>query len=321
MIYKQAPHALTGLALLLFLSTGCSGGSESGSPLGVNPGDSNIPAAPDTFDDEPYIREVTGITTGTSNINGAVTIVPGFENQPANRVMGASAGELIFFRLKTTMSDGSTNLNNASSYAGPTFDYNYSTNSPGGETSYEARYVINSEPITLSLWNADAPQGELHGPAVAWDYMIKTAPADTQEEPNSDNDTNSVFDRTMANPLAMNVVTNRSMYSFSLTKLDVEEWYKVNLTAGLIYTIDVGTYHPRYGTWKYRVHVRNPDTTINTAGLMYIEPEQTSGKLVVTAPVTGTYYIQMAGYRRTRTESGNVYFSPYSIKIAPIVAP
>jgi|GEM_PF-2160736 len=328
MIHKQAPQALTGLALLLSFSIGCAGGPDPAAPgdnpadnFSPPPADSGIPTGPGGSEDEPYIREVTSLTEGTKSLNGSVVTFVGYQAQPGVVSTPTAAGELIFFRHRPRMSDLSTNLNLASNYFSPLLDYGNRTTSPGELSSFEVRFAINTEPIELNLWNANAPNGNLNAAAVVWDYTVKTAPALSSDEPDSDNDTNSVFDRTMANTLPMNVVVNRSMYSHSLTKLDVEEWWKVELTAGSRYTIKVGTYHPRYGTWRYRLHVRNPGGDINTAGLKYIEPLDTSGEMSILALTTGTHYLQMAGYRRTRTESSNVYFSPYSLKIAPDLPP
>lgn len=66
-----------------------------------------------------------------------------------------------------------------------------------------------------------------------------------------------------------------------MLQLQANEWYK----------IDVSTYRPRYGTWKYRVHVRNPNGNANEAGSIFIDQADSSGSLTFQAQQTGTYYV------------------------------
>lgn len=304
---RKSVFALAALVLIL----GCGKSSDPTSP--EMEGDPSTPGV----EVEPDDRELTGLISGSTTLNGSVVTDPDYDNQPYGRSMDARAGELAFFSHKAAMSDASTTTL-AVSYEGATRTYGSTTTSTGPKSTFEVRYITRNEALTLNLWNSSTVNGPLKAAAASWDYTFKTAARQGTGEPNSDNLTENSTDRNMANLIALNTLVSRSMFYNTPTDLDVEDWYKVDLALGLTYRLNLSTFNPRYGTWKYRMHVRNAAGSL-VGSMAYIQTNQTTVSLEITAATTGTYYIQIAGYQSTKTQSSNVYYTPYTLQVSPIV--
>ena len=295
-------HRLVLLAGVVFVLSGCG---QSPQPV--------IPPA--SAGDEPQ-RELTGFTNGGTTLNGSVVTDPSYDTSPYVFALTGRAGDIALFSSRGRLSDSSS-AQLAAAYKGLTTDYGSSLTPANFKWTYEARYLTKTELVQLELHNSATVGGTLNGPAATWEVQYKTTPKIDSGEPNADNNPSTVTDRTLANDAALDTVLTRTMYRYSTTDLDREEWYRYTLTGGQSYKIDLGSYNPRYGTWSYRVQVYNSSGT-QVGTTLNVTSNLSGGSLTVTPPTTGQYYVQIAGTWVTKTTQSNVYYTIYTLKVGAV---
>jgi len=255
--------------------------------------------------------------TGTQQVNGTIcTTGVASPHSVFTNPLTVAYGNLILFSHKGTMSSGSPQTIGATySSATRRIDVQQSSNSLN---RYEVQFATSAEQWGMRLWNAPGEHGlgETHEACVNWSYGLTTM-SPLASEPNSDNLTGSIGDRTMGNVMAVGQQWNRNMFSYSTQNRDVEEWYKVTLHPGHQYRIDVGNYNGKYGTWKYRVTAYKPNG-LQLQG-MELQTTQTSASMTTaTISTPGQYFIQLAGFQKTKNAGSNCFYSPYWIKVTDL---
>lgn len=266
-------------------------------------------------------RELAGLLTGTLNLNGSTITDPGYTDSPTSVTQAAITGELALVRLRATASNGSSTQPIYSDVRGTGGAYSSMSITTNGTDQYKALYVIRTEDLSVRVHNRASYSGALNSPAAFVNYTYETGPIEDIGEPNDDENPSTISDRTLASALGIEVTATRSLYQYSASVKDEEEWYATTLTAGRTYRYRLASFNPRYGTWGYTLKLYNAAGT-KIGATTTIATGNAAGNLTTPAiPATGTYYLQVAGTPATRTFSSNLYYSQYSLTICEVAIP
>jgi len=264
------------------------------------------------------VRELSALMTGDLSLNGLTVTDPGYSDSPTSVTQPATIGQLARVRLRANASNGSTTQPIYSDVRGTGGAYSSMSITSNNTNQYKALYVIRDEDLSVRVHNRPSYSGTLNSPAAFVNYSYETGPIEDGSEPNDDENTSTVSDRTLAAALSVEVTATRSFYEFSASVKDEEDWYSTTLTAGRTYRYRLASFNPRYGTWGYTLKLYDA-AGIKIGSTTTIPTGNAAGNLTTPAiPATGTYYMQVVGIPVTRTFSSNLYYSQYSVTICEV---
>lgn len=260
------------------------------------------------------LRELTTVLSGDLVVNGTSATPPGGVPSPGTITQPAATGELALIRVRATMSDGSTpTLHTNMRGAGGTA-YSGMDVTADNRNFYKAMYVTGTESLALRLYNAPTWSGPINSGAAQFNYLYETRPIEDASEPNDDDNPLTIADRLLAKAANPGANLTRSMYEYSDTIKDREEWFRSTLAAGPSYDFKMTTYQPRYGTWSYVLNLYTDDGSLlrtHTIPAGAASGTLESGEILT----SGTYYLQIIGTPVTRAFSSNLFYNPYTLNV------